>query len=85
MFKRIVSAYCVIFRLGGLLIAGMSIIVSIVIGLDIARDGYILVEGQPDESLGAVLKAIGIPLAGAVFGVALFLIVPRRARSKSRA
>lgn len=77
MFRGLALVYSAIFRLGGILIAALSMLAFVFIGLDIARDGYILVNGQPDSSLAALVKALGTPLVGVAFGIALFLLVPR--------
>ena len=77
VLKRLASIYSAIFRLGGLLFAGLSILVAIPIGLDIVRDGHVLVDGLPDSSIGAILSAVGTPLLGAGFGIELFLLLPK--------
>ena len=55
----------------------MSGIVSVVIGIGIIRDGYILINGQPRDDFGSVCTAVGTPLLGVAFGLALFYLVPK--------
>lgn len=58
-------------------------IVSIWIGIGIARDGYILVNGQPSKDFGSICTAVGTPLLGVAIGLALFYLVPKVRRDNS--
>lgn len=77
MFKRIARFYSALFRFGGLAMAILSLVVSTVMGIDIARHGYVLVDGGPSRSLSSILTAVGTPLIGVVIGLALYFFVPR--------
>lgn len=83
MLRKIFWLYSLLFRFGGLAIAVLSGIVSISIGVGIVRDGYILVNGQPDKHLGPILTAVGTPLLGVLVGLALFYFVPKVGRDTS--
>ena len=77
MFRSLLRIYSVIFRFGGLLIAVLSLIVSAGIGIGIARDGYILVNGRQSRDIGAIATAVGTPLLGIAAGLALFFLVKK--------
>jgi hypothetical protein len=81
MKQTILWAYSLGFRIGGLVMAVMSGIVSGVIGIGIAKDGYILVNGRPENGFGTIATAIGTPLVGVVLGLALFYFVPKVRRT----
>ena len=85
MLHKILWLYSLWFRLGGLAMAIMSGVVSLVIGFGIVRDGYILVNGQPSKDLGPICAAVGTPLLGVVVGLALFYFVPKVRRDQSGA
>jgi len=53
---------------------------SIAIAFDIATHGYVLVNGQPSRDPASIAGAVGIPLIGAVLGIALFYFVPKARR-----
>ena len=77
MKQTIFWAYSIWFRYAGLAMAILSGCVSIAIGWDIATHGYVLVNGQPSRQLASIAGAVGIPLIGVVFGMALFYFVPK--------
>lgn len=84
MLNKILWLYSLWFRLGGLVMAILSGVVSIWIGAGIIRDGYILVNGQPSKGMEPILMAVATPLLGVVFGLALFYFVPKVRRDESR-
>jgi hypothetical protein len=77
VFKRLASIYSTAFRVGGLLVACLSGLVTILVGIDVLRDGYVLINGHPNSELWQKLKVVCIPLVGVGLGAALFLLVPR--------
>jgi phosphate/sulfate permease len=77
MFEKLLRIYSALFRYGGLVIAVMSLIVSAVIGIEIAQQGYILVDGNRSHALGSIATAVGTPLIGVVIGLALYFFVPK--------
>jgi hypothetical protein len=83
MLQKMLWLYSLWFRFGGLAMAALSGIVSIGIGIGIARDGYILVNGQPSKDFGSICAAVGTPLLGVAVGLALFYFVPKVRRDKS--
>lgn len=85
MLRKMLWLYSVLFRFGGLVMAILSGVVSLWIGVGILRDGYILVNGQPSKHLGPIFTAVGTPLLGVVIGFALFSLVPKVRREPSLA
>jgi len=83
MLNKILWLYSLWFRLGGLVMAILSGVVSLWIGVGIVRDGYILVNGQPSKDLGPIFVAVGTPLLGVAVGLALFYLVPKVRRPES--
>jgi hypothetical protein len=77
MIKTILRLYSRIFRYAGLAMAALSLVVSASIGIGIARDGYILVNGSPSRDLSSIATAVCTPLFGVVVGLALFFFVPK--------
>jgi len=77
VFSSLLRIYGAIFRFGGLAIAVLSLIVSATLGIGIARDGYILVNGSQSHDVGAIATAIGTPFIGVAVGLALFFLVPK--------
>jgi hypothetical protein len=63
----------------------MSVVLSLALGVDIYRDGYIMVNGQPRTDLASILEAVGVPLLGVIPGLALFYLVPKVRRNGSSA
>ena len=82
--QTILWVYSSLFRIGGLLLAVMSAVVSVVIAIGIAKEGSIRVEGHPDKGLTSIAIAIGTPLVGVLLGLALFYFVPKVRRSSGR-
>lgn len=82
MKNRIGRAYSTLFRFGGLALAAMSACVSVVLAIDLLRDGYVLVNGIPDRSVATILGAVAAPLAGVALGLCLFYFVPRVRRDE---
>lgn len=83
MLSKMFWLYSLWFRFAGLVMAVMSGVVSIWIGIGIVRDGYILVNGQPSNNFGSICVAVGIPLLGVAVGLALFYFVPKVSRDES--
>ena len=83
MLQKILWLYSLWFRFGGLAVAALSGLVSISIGVGSARDGYILVNGQPSRDFGHICAAVGTPLLGVAVGLALFYFIPKVPREKS--
>ena len=77
MWKKALGVYSFIFRFSGLAIAALSAFVSISLAFEIAKDGFVLVNGEPDFSGQAIAIAICTPLIGVVIGIALFYLVPK--------
>jgi ABC-type spermidine/putrescine transport system permease subunit II len=77
MFEKPLRIYSALFRYAGLAIAIMSLIVSVVIGVEIAQQGYIVVNGDRSHALGSIATAVGTPLIGVVIGLALYFLVPK--------
>lgn len=77
MFEKLLRIYSALFRYAGLAIAIMSLIVSAVIGVEIAQQGYIVVNGNRSHAFGSIATAVGTPLIGVVIGLALYFFVPR--------
>jgi hypothetical protein len=77
MRKKILSVYSFIFRFGGLAIAALSAFVSASLAFEIARDGFVLINGEPDFSGQAIAVAICTPLIGVVIGMAVLCLVPK--------
>jgi hypothetical protein len=77
MIKSILRIYSAIFRYGGLAMAVSSVVVSTWVGIGIARDGYVLVNGNPSREIASIATAVCTPLLGVVVGLALFLLVPK--------
>lgn len=80
MFEKLLRIYSALFRYAGLAIALMSLVVSAVIGMEIAQQGYILVNGNRSHALGSIATAVGTPLIGVVIGLALYFLVPKMRR-----
>lgn len=85
MLRKMLWLYSFLFRFSGLVMAVLSGVVSLWIGVGIVRDGYILVNGQPSKHLGPIFTAVGTPLLGVVIGLALFYFVPKVHRDTSHA
>jgi hypothetical protein len=83
MKQTIYWVYSVLFRFGGLVMAIMSAIVSVGFAIEIAKDGYILVNGVPSNAFSAIATAVGMPLGGVVFGLSLFYFVPKVRRNSN--
>jgi hypothetical protein len=81
MKQTILWSYSLLFRIGGVVMAVMSGIVSGAIGIGIAKDGYILVNGRPEFGPWTIATGIGTPLIGVVLGLALFYFVPKVRRT----
>lgn len=85
MLRKILWLYSLWFRFAGLAMAILSGIVSVVIGVGIAHDGYILVSGEPSTDLGTIVTAVATPLLGVAIGLALFYFVPKVRRTEPSA
>lgn len=77
LLQKVLSFYSAWFRLGGLAMAILSGIVSMWIGAEVARDGFILVNGEPSTDVESIATAICMPLIGVGLGLALFFLVPK--------
>ena len=77
MFKKLLRIYSAVFRFGGLAMAVLSAVVSVWIGIEVLRDGYILVEGVPSHDGHMIATAICTPLIGVLVGLGLFFLVPK--------
>jgi hypothetical protein len=83
MLRNILWLYSHLFRISGLVMAIMSAIVSLWIGVGIVRDGYILVNGHPSDDVKSICVAVGTPLLGVAVGLALFYFMPKVRRDGS--
>jgi hypothetical protein len=77
MFKKLLWFYSALFRISGLAMAITSVVVSGWIGMEVLRDGYILVGGLQSHDGHAIATAICTPLIGVVVGLGLFFLVPK--------
>jgi len=80
LLQKMFWFYSVWFRFGGLAMAILSAIVSLWIGIQVARDRYILVNGEPSTDAKSIITAICMPLIGVGVGLALFYLVPKGRR-----
>lgn len=75
--RTLLWAYSLMFRYFGLLMAVLSACVSVGFAISFARDGYVLINGEPNRSLFDMIGIAAAPLAGVLLGLCLFFFVPR--------
>jgi hypothetical protein len=75
--RAILRAYSLIFRYCGLFMAILSGCASVAFAVDVARQGYVLVNGVPNRNVADMIGVAAMPLAGVAAGLALFFFIPR--------
>src|SRR5262249_18597359 len=74
---RVLWFYSAWFRYGGLAFAILSGLFLVMMAVTIFRGGYVAVNGSQSRAWSALGIALGVPVLGVVFGLALFKLVPR--------
>ena len=76
-FKRMLRFYSFMFRMFGLVMALLSFVVVVALGVAAAKTGYVVVQGVPNHSVIDVLGIVLAPLAGVLAGLCLYFFVPK--------
>lgn len=81
--RTIFRAYSLIFRYLGLMMAIVSACASIAFAIEFTRQGYVIVNGEPNRNVMDMIGIAAMPLAGVLAGLCLFFFVPRMKRDES--